>query len=316
MASTVFVAERDEVVNAPPPARISVTDLLMVCMALLWGVNFIVVKFATGIFAPLAFNSARILLAVVVLWAIFVARGAQLPPRAQLRGMLALGMLGNGLYQILWVEGMARTRASDAALLIAASPAFIEIIGWIRGDERTGLRGIAGIALSLTGIGLIVSAAPASAGNRSSLAGNALILASVLCWSLYSVGLRPFTETVDGLTLSAVTMTGGLVPMLIAATPSLLATSWGSVSAVGWGAVGYSGIIALVVAYLFFYRGVRVLGPTRAAMYSNLQPIFAMTAAWAMLGEVPHARQLLGGACIVGGLLLTRMPSRQAAVHE
>ena len=134
---------------------------------------------------------------------------------------------------------------------------------------------------------------------------------------MYSVYLRPVTTRVDGLTLSAVTMTGGMVPMLLAATPSIAATNWGTVSAAGWGAVGYSGIIALVVAYLFFYRGVRVLGPTRAAMYSNLQPLFAMTAAWAMLGEVPHARQLLGGACIVSGLLLTRMPSRQAAVdHE
>lgn len=316
MASTAYVTERDHVENAPPPARISVTDLLMVCMALLWGVNFIVVKFATGIFAPLAFNSARIVLAVVVLWGIFFARGASLPPRVQLRGMLALGMLGNGLYQILWVEGMARTRASDAALLIAASPAFIEIIGWVRGQERTGLRGIAGITLSLAGIGLIVSAAPAGGSNRSTLAGNALILGSVLCWSLYSVGLRPYTEKIDGLTLSAVTMTGGMVPMLLAATPSIAATNWGAVSAAGWSAVAYSGIIALVVAYLFFYRGVRVLGPTRAAMYSNLQPLFAMTAAWAMLGEVPHAPQLLGGLCIIGGLLLTRMTSHRAAVHE
>lgn len=317
MASPAYVTEREQVENVPPPARMSVTDLLMVCMALLWGVNFIVVKFATGIFAPLAFNSARMVLAVVILWTIFAARGVPLPPRAQLRGMLLLGMLGNGLYQILWVEGMARTRASDAALLIAASPAFIEIIGWVRGDERTGLRGVAGIALSLAGIGLIVSSAPTSGANRATLAGNALILGSVLCWSLYSVQLRPFTEKIDGLTLSAVTMTGGLVPMLLVATPSLFSTNWGDVRAVGWGAVAYSGIIALVVAYLFFYRGVRVLGPTRAAMYSNLQPLFAMTAAWAMLGEVPHARQLLGGMCIVGGLLLTRMTARQPALaHE
>ncbi len=317
MASPAYVTERGDVENAPPPARISVTDLLMLCMALLWGVNFIVVKFATGIFAPLAFNSARMLLAVAVLWTIFLARGISLPSRPDLRGMLVLGTLGNGLYQILWVQGMARTRASDAALLVAASPAIIAIIGSIRGHERIGVRGFSGIAMSLGGIGLIVSSAPGGSTARSTLAGNALILASVLCWSFYSVGLRPFTERIDGLTLSAVTMTGGLVPMLIAGAPSVLATSWGSVSAVGWGAVGYSGIIALVVAYLFFYRGVRVLGPTRAAMYSNLQPLFAMSAAWAMLGEVPHARQVLGGVCIVSGLLLTRMPARQAALaHE
>lgn len=317
MASSAYATDHDEIESAPPPARLSVTDLLMVCMALLWGVNFIVVKFATGIFAPLAFNGARVLLAVVVLWTIFFVRRADLPSRRDVGQMLMLGMLGNGLYQILWIEGMARTRASDAALLIAASPAFIEIIGWIRGTERTGARGMAGIGLSLGGIALIVSAAPQGP-NSSSLAGNALILGSVLCWSVYSVALRRFTTNVEGLTLSAVTMTGGLLPILLVGTPALLTTQWSAVGTVGWAAIFYSGIIALVVAYLFFYRGVRVLGPTRAAMYSNLQPLIAMIAAWALLSEVPHMRQIMGGLLIVGGLLLTRMSGRQpvAVAHE
>src|SRR5471030_1641190 len=145
MASTAHAAAQVEVV----PSRISSTDLLLLCMALIWGFNFIVVKFATGLFAPLAFNSARIAVAVAILWVIVLGRGLRSIPRRDVLSMLALGMLGNGLYQILWVEGIARTRASDAALLIAASPAFIEIIGRLRGHERTGLRGIAGILLSL-----------------------------------------------------------------------------------------------------------------------------------------------------------------------
>ena len=133
----------------------------------------------------------------------------------------------------------------------------------------------------------------------------------MLCWAFYSVGLKPFTERFDGLTISAVTMTGGIVPMLIAAAPSLLATKWGEVSTAGWAAVLYSGILALVVAYLFWYRGVRVLGPTRASMYSNLQPLFAMAAAWLLLSESPRVMQLAGAACIIGGLVLTRLPGRQ-----
>ena len=316
MASSLYVTAPSERTQRVP-SGLSVTDLLLLCMALVWGMNFIVVKFATGVFAPLAFNSARILLAVVVLWAIFLGRRLPLPSRRDMLVMLALGMLGNGLYQILWVEGLARTRASDAALLVAASPAFIEIIGWARGHERAGVRGISGIALSLAGIGLVVSGTITGAAGHSTFAGNALILGSVLCWSFYSVFLKPLTERVDGLTLSAVTMTGGLVPMLIAAAPSLAATRWGAVPPIGWAAVAYSGLLALVVAYLFWYRGVRVLGPTRASMYSNLQPLVAMIAAWALLGEVPRALQLLGALCIIGGLLLTRLPVDQAIVaHE
>lgn len=315
MASTLYVAAPERMRRVP--SRVSVTDLLLLCMALLWGVNFIVVKFATGLFAPLAFNGTRVLLAVVVLWAIVVGRGLPLPRRRDVLGLLALGVLGNGFYQIFFVEGLARTRASDAALLLAATPAFIEIIGFARGLERVGWRGIAGISLSLVGIGLVVSGKSHGTPGDSTVAGNALILCSCLCWAFYSVLLKPYTERVDGLTLSAVTMTGGLFPLLLAGAPALQATNWGAVTMKGWGAVAYSGLLALVVAYLFWYRGVKVLGPTRAAMYSNLQPLVAMGVAWAVLSEAPHASQLAGAAFIIGGLILTRLPVAQAMVaHE
>ena len=316
MASSVLVTTSSE--RAPGvPSGLSVTDLLLLCMALIWGLNFIVVKFATGVFAPLAFTSVRIFVAVVVLWAIFLGRRLAMPSRRDIVTMLALGMLGNGLYQILWVEGMARTRASDAALLVAASPAFIEIIGWVRGHERAGARGIGGIALSLAGIGLVVAGAANGAKGQSTFLGNAFIMSSVVCWSFYSVLLKPLTERVDGLTLSAVTMTGGLAALLLASGPSLLAMRWAAVPTIGWVAVAYSSVFALVIAYLFWYRGISVLGPTRASMYSNLQPLVAMIAAWALLGEIPRAMQVMGAACIIGGLLLTRLPVDQALVaHE
>ncbi len=197
---------------------------------------------------------------------------------------------------------------------MCAAPAFIEIIGWLRGHERIGGRGMLGIALSIAGIGLVVSGGRGASRHDATLLGNALILASALCWSVYSVYLKPYTVHVDGLTISAVTMTGGISAMLVVAAPSLMKTDWSTISTVGWGAIAYSSIMALVIAYLFWYRGIRVLGPTRAAMYSNLQPLFAIAAAWAFLSETPRAPQLAGGACIVGGLLLTRLPGRDAVV--
>ncbi len=313
MASSLYVTAE---MPAPQraPSGFSVTDLLLLCMALIWGLNFIVVKYATTVFAPLAFNSTRIAVALVVLWAILLARGTKLPPRQEILGMIGLGILGNGLYQILWVEGMARTRASDAALLVAASPAFIETIGWLRGHERMGSRGIMGIVLSMFGIGLVVSGGVGGANKASTLTGNALILTSVLCWAIYSVTLKRFTLRHDGLTISAVTMTGGMIAMLVAAVPDLAKTQWSQVSASGWAAVAYSSIMALVVAYLFFYRGLKTLGPTRTSMYSNLQPLFAMAGAWALLSETPRVLQVAGGACIVSGLLLTRLPGRDSVV--
>jgi drug/metabolite transporter (DMT)-like permease len=62
----------------------------------------------------------------------------------------------------------------------------------------------------------------------------------------------------------------------------------------------------MVVAYLIWYRGVRVLGPTRTAMFGNLQPLFALVVAWLALGEALTLWQGVGAASIMSGLLLTR----------
>jgi drug/metabolite transporter (DMT)-like permease len=318
MASTLRVTGKHRAPRAraatTAPAAFSVTDLLLLVMALLWGVNYIVAKFGTQAFAPLAFNATRISLAVVVLWSIVLLRHDALPTRRDVVRLLALGALGNGLYQILFMEGLARARASDTALVLAASPAFMAVIGRLRGIERISWQGVAGIALSLAGIGLVVSGAPRGAVGDSTPLGYALTVAACLCWALYSVLLKPHTERVDGLTLSAVTMTGGLILMLPVAAPALAATPWRQVGPAAWSAVAYSGVLALVVAYLFWYRGVRVLGPTRASMYANLQPLVAIAVAWAVLGEAPRLVQIAGAACIMTGLLLTRLPASRTPV--
>ena len=318
---TLTTAEHAARVSVPrstsAPAGPTVTDVLLLLMALIWGVNYIVAKYGTQVFAPLAFNCARIGLATLVLWGIVLLRGGDRPARRDVVALLALGALGNGLYQVFFVEGLARTRASDVALVLAASPAFMAVIGRLRGVERTGARGIAGIALSLAGIALVVTGPRhAASGASSSLLGFGLTIAACLCWATYTVLLKPYTERVDGITLSAVTMTGGLMPMIAVGAPSLLATPWLTVGPRAWAAVAYSGVLALVVAYFCWYRGVRVLGPTRASMYANLQPLFAIGVAWAVLGEAPLLMQVLGAACIMAGLLLTRITSASPTVGE
>jgi drug/metabolite transporter (DMT)-like permease len=78
------------------------------------------------------------------------------------------------------------------------------------------------------------------------------------------------------------------------------------VSISGWFAVVYSALLAMVVGYLLFYHGVRVLGPTKTSMYGNLQPIVAIAVAWVMLHETPTSWQLLGAGFIMAGLLVSR----------
>jgi len=133
-----------------------------------------------------------------------------------------------------------------------------------------------------------------------------LVFLGVICWTFYTIGLQPYTKRIDVLQLSAVTMVGGAVPLLIASAPALISTNWARIGTGGWLALFYSSVISMGVAYLFWYRGLRVLGASRTSVYSNLQPIVALLVAWAFLNETPTIFQGVGAATIIAGVFLTR----------
>jgi len=287
-------------------ASFGVTDVLLFMMAVIWGINFVVVKYATHIFNPVAFTGLRVGTAAVFLLAVAFARGRFTLPRRDVIGLLLLGVIGNGLYQLFFVHGVARTRAGNAALIVAAAPAFIALFARVRGLERVRRLTLVGIALSVLGVGLVIAGSARPSNGEVTLLGSTLVFFGVLCWSVYTIMLQPYTKRIDVIRLSAITMVGGAVPLLIASTPALIATDWSVVGRGGWLALFYSSVISMGVAYFFWYRGLRVLGPTRTAVYANLQPIIALAVAWAFLGEIPTMFQSVGAATIVAGVFLTR----------
>ncbi|MDP9280290.1 MAG: DMT family transporter [Gemmatimonadota bacterium] len=287
-------------------ASFGVTDVLLFMMAVIWGINFVVVKYATHVFNPVAFTGLRVGTAAVFLLAVAFARGRFTVPRRDVIALLLIGVIGNGLYQLFFVHGVARTRAGNAALIVAAAPAFIALFARVRGLERVRRLTLVGIALSVLGVGLVIAGSARPSNGEVTLLGSTLVFFGVLCWSVYTIMLQPYTKRIDVIRLSAITMVGGAVPLLIASTPALIATDWSIVGRGGWLALFYSSIISMGVAYFFWYRGLRVLGPTRTAVYSNLQPIIALAVAWAFLGEIPTIFQGVGAATIVAGVFLTR----------
>lgn len=281
------------------------TELLLVVMAVIWGVNFSVVKYGTQVMEPLAYNALRMTIgcAVLMVFALWrPGRKASGPDRLRLMG---LGVLGHCIYQVLFINGIALTRAGTASLVIAASPAAVALVARAFGHEKLPLRAVAGIGLSISGV-ILVLGGTISADGASHLVGDLMILTAVVCWAFYTTLLLPFTRRVDALRLAAWTLLGGVLPLDLIASPALLRTDWGAVTTVTWGAVLYSGLMAMVVAYLLWYRGVKEIGATRTAMFGNLQPIVAVLVAWVALAEVPTAFQGAGAASVIGGLYLSR----------
>ena len=297
-------------------------EVAVIVMALLWGINYSVVKFGTGLVSPLAYNAVRVSIAAVALWVIARLWGGEMPARRDALALAGLGMLGNGIYQIFFAEGIAHTRAGEAALVVGASPALMAVIGRMRGVERVTKLGVVGIVLSFFGIALVVlgraASGPAVAtggggGSGGSLFGDLLVLCGSVCWALYTVLLVPYTKRVNGWYIVSLTMAGGSIVLILAGLPQIVALEWRAVPWPAWAAILYGSVFALVVAYMLWYRGVKILGPTRTALFGNLQPLIALVVAWITLHETPTTWQALGCATIVGGVLLTRVAATEAS---
>src|SRR5450759_2448069 len=86
--------------TASPRPGVWLTDVTLVLMALIWGANFVVIKFAIGVLPPLAFNAVRVTLAATVLMLIAAIGRSPWPNRRQTLSLLGLGVLGNGIYQM------------------------------------------------------------------------------------------------------------------------------------------------------------------------------------------------------------------------
>jgi drug/metabolite transporter (DMT)-like permease len=298
------------VTDAPPPRRSNAgftgTDVMLLAMSAIWGINFAVMKYGLDAFTPLAFNALRVTLACTALAAVAFAPGARRPSSGDARKLMALGLIGHSVYQFLFANGLNWTRAGTAALVISGTPAVVAIFARIVGYERISRHAALGIVLSIVGIACVVFGAASASHGEDSLLGIALILTSSVCWAVYTMGLRPLSDRIDGVQIAAWTLFGGALPMILAGVPSLLSMDFATVPPAAWGAIAYSGLGAYVLAYVFWYRGVQRLGPTRTSMYANLQPIIALGAAWATLGERPTPWQFTGGACVITGLYLSR----------
>ena len=283
-------------------------------MALIWGINYSVIKYGTSIVQATAYNAVRVALGTIVLLIVARLIGGAPPARRDMFALMALGALGNGIYQIFFAEGITRTRAGEAALIAGASPALIATFSRLAGIERPNRKVLGGILLSIFGVALIVlttAAAPVAAPG-SSLFGDLLVLAGTICWAVYTVLLIPYTRRNGGFWIIAMTMTGGTIVLMLAGGRAILTTEWTTLPASLWYALVYSGIGGLVIAYFCWLKGVKVLGPTRTSLFTNLQLPTALIVAWLTLRETPTSWQIVGAITILSGALLTRAPSAES----
>lgn len=282
------------------------TDLTMLLVVLIWGTNFSVVKITLEFLPPLIYTALRFALAAVVLAAILWRREGTLAyPRSSLWQLIAFGIVGNTLYQIVFVLSLAYTTAANSSLLIATTPAIVALFGALFGIERLTRDIAAGVMLALVGVGLVVAAGGIELSSQTFL-GDMLALAAAFCWAAYTLGVRSLGGGMSPLRITTLTTLAGVPGLILVGLVEVPQVAWGSVSAVAWGGLVYSSLLALVVSYILWNTSVRKVGSNRTAIYGCAIPLVATLAAWPLLGERPVWQQGVGALLIVAGVLLTR----------
>lgn len=279
----------------------------MLALTVVWGFNFPIVKAAFAELPPLVFNALRFAGATILLLLV-LRRIDPEPPSSHpaWSKLFVLGLVGNGAYQLLFINGLARTTAGNSAIILATVPLFVAMLGAALGIDRLSGKTWVGIVLAFAGMVVLVGGnGEISLGGRT-IVGDLLMVLCTICWSLYTVFSRPMLGQLSPLRLTAVTMVLGTPVLILAALPQMLQLRWADVSWQSWAALAYSTVLAIALGYVVWYTSVKIVGSAKTAVYSNLIPVVALASAWLLLGETISLLQGAGAAVVLAGVSFAR----------
>ena len=291
-------------------------DALLLLMTVIWGSNYSVIKAALREIPPVGFNALRLMLASATFLVAIAAKkgpypffGTEKGVRPLFRrdwiGIVALALVGQFIYQLLFMSALSRTSVANSSLIIGCTPIFVALLTAALGHERITALRWAGAALSAFGIYLVIG--HDASVSRASLAGDLTMVAAVMCWSAATVGSRPLLARHSPLVVTGYSMAIGSALYAPFGWSDLRGLAWRDVSTGAWLALGFSAVFALCVAYMIWYTAVQRLGNTRTAVYSNMVPIAAMLVARFWLGEHIGILKIAGAAAIILGVALTKV---------
>jgi len=286
--------------------------LLLVLIAAIWGANYPVIKTVLRELPPPAFNALRLVIASSVYLVLVGSTARTRPAGREWLDLAALGLFGQFLYQLLFMNGLARTSVANASLIIGWVPVVVALVSAALGLERLSRMHWVGIALSVVGIYFVVAldAGPTA----GTLLGDALTFGAVFAWAAYTLAARPLLARHSPLVVTAWSMTFGTLFYLPYAAPSLAAVDWPRISIGAWAWTITSALLALNLSYVLWNTAVQRIGSSKTAIYSNLVPVFAVSSAAIWLGETIDGAKLFGAALIILGVVAARGGAGPAVV--
>ena len=290
------------------------TILAFAAIYIIWGSTYLAIRFAIDTLPGFVMAGVRFVGAGTVLYALARRRGAPRPTHLHWRGAVIVGALmllgGNG--GVVWAE--QRVPSGLAAVLIATVPLWVALLDWLWRGTRPGGRVLAGLALGLAGIALLVGPGELAGSRGVDLLGAGVLLFASLSWAIGSIYTRSAGLPPSPLLATAMEMLAGGVLLLVAdlVTGQVAELDLGSVSLRSVLALAYLIAFGSLVAFTAYVWLLRVTTPARAATYAYVNPVVAVLLGWALAGEPLTPRTLLAAGVIVGAVvLITSRPQRE-----
>ena len=280
-------------------------DALLLIVVAIWSANYSVNRYGvTHGFDPIAFAGIRYLVAGIIFTAITLRREGSIRPRREDLFVLgAFAILGMTINQITFFYAIHLATASTVALAFGALPAFVGLIGIAQRVARPTARHWLATVVSVGGVALV--AVGGSTALSGDLGGVLLVLVSVVAFALYTISLSRLSTNYSPYRLSALISLGVAVPLLAAGGPGFATMDWSAISGLAWGSLAYSTIPGYVIANILWITAIDAGGPNRASLYVNLQVFGGAAVGVLLLGESLSTLQIVGGAVIAAGILLS-----------
>ncbi len=283
-----------------------------VSLWLIWGSTYLAILWAMQTLPPFLMAGARFLTAGAVLFLWGKWRGAPWPRAVEWRSTLVIGaflmLVGNG--GVVYAE--SRLPTGLAALLIATVPLWMVVLEALRpGGTKPTVRTLAGVAIGLVGVGILMARGGHSTAAPIDLVGVAACLAAALCWSLGSMYSRraPLPKS-PPLTVGMEMLCGGTLLILLGCAHGELGTvDLAAVSTRSWLALGYLAVMGSLVGFSMYIFLLRETTPAVATTYAYVNPVVAVLLGWALAGESITGRTIAAMAVIIGAVVLITLPN-------
>lgn len=280
---------------------------LVLVTALAWGGNWPVMKLLMREWPPFTY---RILCAAISVWLLLLVALAQrqpLLPRPGQWGRLAVSAVLNvSSWGVLAPLSLFWLDASEAAIMAYTMPVWATVLAWPFLGERPNWQRVVGLGLGLSGVTLLMAgqlvSVPAAA-LLDKLPGVAAILGTALMFAGGVVFTKRFPAQMAPVPLVAWQLVIGMAPVgLIALTFEQVEP--GRITALGWGCLAYGTLAGQVLAYLAWFRALRLLPAGTAALGALLVPVVGVFSSGLVLGEPLGLRHAAALALTLGGVAL------------